>query len=861
MRAGQGDGWRRCVRVGLVRSTRLVRPSLLVSALLILPGAGEAAQPPASGACVPGGSDVSPDEGKDPGACSLPGLPQPTQALGAPEALAEADSDTDITHYFLDLEVIPEYDQGAVSAVRVAGVNTIDFEPTVDGLTTFTLDLQSALTVNAVTGSVASWLRIGDTIEITLDRAYDAGEPVQVAVDYDGIPLDAGFGSFRWWLRNGELVVATLSEPFYARTWWPCKDSLDDKATMQMHVTVPSGMVALSNGIEMGSQALPGNRTRYLWHETRPMIPYLASLAISGYERYELQYDYDAGGTPASMSVPCYVYPDHWDYSAGEPQAAHKTGCDELPGMLGTFAGLFGEYPFVDEKYGVVETGGTGGLVASMEHQTLSSMWRLNSYSDIMAHELAHQWWGDEVTCQTWYDIWLNEGFASYGEALYREFRSGGSASLYWNRMNARRPANPDAQVYRTTVASLGNIFSTNDVYNKGAWVLHMLRHVLGDPAFLTFLADYRADFADDSATTDEFTASLSASFGEDLAWFSDQWVLGPGSPDYEWNYAVEAIGGQTVVKLAVWQRQDLDGFGLFSMPIDVAVTTASGTSVQRVWNDDWSEYYVLPVDGPVLGVAFDETEGDPTRNWVLSDGRAQVATPLTPPPVVLAADVTLPPAAGAPTTVVLTFSEDIGDVYPADLELAGSASGIHAPDVLSYDPVARQASVSWASLPADAYVLSVFDTGVFANGKPLDGETDELAWWDDVSLPSGDGQPGGDATLAFDIGWSVCADGLDNDADGYTDFPTDPACRDAAWNREASRCQDGVNNDGAPGTDFDGGESILGVGNGDPNGADPECVQPYRNSEAPSSRCGLGAELAFALLAFRRLRRRHGLR
>jgi hypothetical protein len=692
------------------------------------------------------------DEGKDLGLCShARELRQPLRA-GADALLLELESETDVTHYRLDLEIIPEYSDTTIVAVRVEGVSTIDFQPTVDGLTMFTVDLHSVLAVNAVTGDVASWSRVGNTIEIDLDDVYDSGEPVQVVVDYQGYPQAAGFGAFKWWLRNGELVIATLSEPFYARYWWPCKDALNDKASMDMTVTVPSGLVALSNGWLAGTETLTGDRVRYLWQEQYPMIPYLASLAITSYESYELQYDYEQGGAPASMPVSCHFYPDHWDYGGGEPMLAYKQGCDELPDMLATFAGLFGQYPWIDEKYDAVETGGTGGLAASMEHQTISSMRRINSYSDIMAHELAHQWWGDEITCETWYDIWVNEGFASYSESLYREFRTGGSAAAYWARMSARRPSNPDAQVYRTDISSTGGVFSTNDIYNKGSWVLHMLRHVIGDEAFFAALADFRAEFQNDSATVAEFAASLSSSFGSDLSWFTDQWVMNPGSPDYEWNYAAESIGGQEYLKLAVWQTQDLGAYGLVVMPIDIRVTTTSGSTVHRVWNDDWNEYYVLPVDDPVLEVEFDEDGGDSGRNWILWDSSSRVTTPLAAAPVLLRVDISHDALAGGTTTLVLSFSEDIGDFDPSDLALTGSASGAHFPHSWSYDAGSRQATLRYSRLPADDYTLSVFSAGVSANGKALDGEADVDAWWDDVSLPSGDGQPGGDAVVSFHV-------------------------------------------------------------------------------------------------------------
>jgi hypothetical protein len=692
------------------------------------------------------------DEGKDPGRLSLARELRVPLDPSREAPLLEADSDTDVTHYFLDLEIIPEYVGATVMAVRVEGLSTIDLEPTIDGLTSFTVDLHGGLSVNAVDGDVVSWSRVGHTIEIQLDRAYDAGESVQVAVDYEGYPQTTGFGAFRWWVRGGNLVIATLSEPFYARHWWPCKDALDDKATMQMHVTVPSSFVALSNGHELGSEALAGGRTKYFWHETYPMVPYLASLAIASYQRYELQYEFDFGGFPAAMPVSCYFYPDHWDFGAGEPLSAHKAGCDELLSMLETFSGLFGQYPWITEKYGVVETGGFGGLSASMEHQTLSSMWKINHYSAIMAHELAHQWWGDEVTCQTWHDIWLNEGLASYSEALYREHRPGGSMASYWSRMNARRPSNPDAQVYRNRIDTTGAIFNSNAVYNKAAWVVHMLRHLLGDDAFFAALADYRAAFRHDFATTEEFAALISSSFGQDLSWFTEQWVMHPGSPDYEWNYEAASIAGRDYLKLAIWQRQDLDGYDLFSMPIDIRVTTASGSSTHSVWNDDWSEYYVIPLDGPPIDVEFDEDGGMSDRNWVLSNSRSLVATPLEPPPVLLEADISVSEGPAAEVTIALLFSEDIGGFDAADLELKRAVSRHYSPDAVSYETESRTATITYSCLLPGRYTLVVFDDDIFANGKKLDGETDSEAWWDGVSLPSGDGQPGGGAVLSFAV-------------------------------------------------------------------------------------------------------------
>lgn len=709
---------------------------------------------------VVGTNCVADGEGKDPLSCGYSRrlgalidseLPDGEPRGGSP---AEPEDATDVLHYFLDIKIIPEYSGPTPTAVRVEGVNTILVQSAVDGLTTFTVDLNSSLTLNGITGNVASYVRVGDQIIITLDHAYNTNEQFQVAVDYSGYPSTAGFGAFAWWTRNDAVVVATLSEPYYARTWWACKDRLNDKSTMQIHCTVPNPLVVASNGVDEGTEAMAGGRTKYKWNSTNPIAAYLACLSITTYKKYDLVYNFDAGFGPQVMPVVSYLYSDHWDNGLNLPTAAEKAGCDELPTMLEKLGIAFGLYPFLNEKYGVAETGGVGSAFSgtSMEHQTITSMSQIANFSDIMAHELAHHWWGDNVTCGTWNDIWLNEGFASYSEAVYRELKPGGGVASYWARMNARRPSTPEAQTYRTNIDSVGAIFSTNSVYNKGAWALHMLRHVMGDALFFQALLNYRASHESGFATTDEFAASISGTFGHDLSWFTDQWIMNPGAPRYEWAVSTSILNSQTYLKLMIRQTQNAQGFGVITMPVDIRITTNSGVTVTKVWNDSLQEYYVIPVDGLPSLVEFDEDGGINNRNWILTKSLAQVAGPVAGPPVILEATISPFGLSAGESRVELTFSENIGSFDAADLSLIGDATGVHAPFSITYSAVQQKATMVFSQLPNDSYLLTILDDAIVANSQLLDGEIDDSAWYDTSLLPSGDGQAGGDAVFAFSL-------------------------------------------------------------------------------------------------------------
>lgn len=642
---------------------------------------------------------------------------------------------TDVLHTKLDIG----FD---LTAQTVSGSVTITAESRIAGLSQFVAYLDpngGQMSVSSVGGNVAgstSFTHVGDKVTVTLDAAYNTGQQFTVTFNYGGKPAGGG----PTWGSHGSPsvpIMATNSEPFYARYWWVGKDVLNDKCTFDIWVTVPNTHVVASNGILRGVDTMAGGKLRYHWEETYPMAAYLLSLAIADYQTYSKTYSHLGDTMPMSF----YMLPEH-------NTSTWQGYCDTYVTMTQVFSDLYGQYPFIAEKGGMAET---PTMPWYMEHQTLPSMPDFSTLW-INAHELSHQWWGDNVTCETWNDVWLNEGFASFSECAWEENKPGGGKSAYWSQLNNyNRPSNPDAMVWVTNVNDDNVIFDDNAVYNKGAWVVHMLRHVMGDAEFYPALADYRAAYQGGSATTAEFIASMSASFGHDLTWFTNQWVMTAGSPDYQWNYSSAVIDGQRYLKLAVWQTQNTRGYGLFTMPIDIrVVTAATGVKTYRVWNDGWTEYYVVPIDGSPTSVSFDQEDGTSNRNWVLFHSRSKVTTALNSPPAIVAIENLLASGPSGDSTIKLTFSENIGSFDASDVSMTGQITGAHATKSVTYDSANQKATVVYSSLPDDNYTFVVYAAGVTANSKQLDGEMNATNPWHPSPLPSGDGQPGGNAVITF---------------------------------------------------------------------------------------------------------------
>jgi aminopeptidase N len=495
----------------------------------------------------------------------------------------------DVIFYDLDLELQPVSEQ-------LLGTVTVVAEVLASSLDVFDLHLRPNMTVDAVTSDdvAVGFSREGEVLTVTLDRTYQAGELVGVGVTYHGDPASGYFG---WSSYDGEPLIWTLSEPYGAHYWWPCKDVNTDKAdSVDLHVKVPEGFVVASNGTLAYEEPHPEHRT-FHWQERYPIVTYLVSLAIHPYARFSDWYTTQAGGT---MEIQHFVVPAFLDQA--------ESGYAVLPAMLDAFAGGFGEYPFVDEKYGHAHFPWGG----AMEHQTCTSIsyWAYGEW--IIAHELGHQWFGDMITCADFHHIWLNEGFATWTEAYWFEQSQGMAA--YHEEMNDAAYFGPGT-IYVEDASEGGDIFNGSLSYRKASWVVHMLRHILGEDDFFAGLALYRERYGHSSANTEQFQAVMEEVSGLELTEFFRDWIYGEFYPQYEYAW-VPADAGPGEVGLRLRLDQVQTNTDTFTMPVvDVRVTTDQGMFDIAVANADRTEIYNLSAPGSYIAMV----EIDPD-DWILKE-------------------------------------------------------------------------------------------------------------------------------------------------------------------------------------------------------------------------------------------------
>ena len=495
-------------------------------------------------------------------------------------------SNYDLTYHRLDWNIDP-------AIAFISGNVTSTFTAKQD-LTKVTFDLADNMTVSAVTqnGTALTYSQnANDELIITLTEMLLQGQSASLVITYSGNPVSSGFGSFVQSTHNGAPIIWTLSEPYGAKAWWPCKQDLNDKIdAIDVFITAPQQYVAVSNGLEQ-SQVINGNSKTTHYRHQYPIPAYLIAIAVTNYEVYAHQVTNN--GNP--FEIVNYVYPE----SLTSAQSSTAVTVD----IMNLFTQLFEEYPFADEKYGHAQFGWGGG----MEHTTVSFMGGFSR--DLIAHELAHQWFGNKITCGSWKDIWLNEGFATYLTGLTIENLDGDAAFKNWRIFNINSSISlPDGSVYLSDAdtTSVSRIFNGRLSYRKGAMVLHMLRKKLGDAVFFQGLKNYLADpnLAYGYARTPDFISKMESASGIDLAEFFNDWIYNQGHPSYSLKW-FQPQSDQ--VKITLNQTQSHGSVSFFEAPIPVKVIGTNNEELDLTLDNSYNgEEFLKNVFFTVASIQID---------------------------------------------------------------------------------------------------------------------------------------------------------------------------------------------------------------------------------------------------------------
>lgn len=502
--------------------------------------------------------------------------------------------DYDVTFYFLDIEVNN-------MNINISGTVEIHGKVTAATLDTFAFELIPQMNVATFSFNGQTYTnlnRVGDNVLVEVSP-LSQGDQFVASITYGGTPPTGGFFAG---VTNAyssvfqKNVTWSLSEPFAAKSWFPCKQDLPDKAdSVWVFLTTPVGTMAGSQGLLTNTTILPSGKPRYEWKSNYPIAYYLISFAVADYQEYNV-YAKPAALQGDSVLVQNYVY-NHPNFL---PQ--YQNSINAVVPMIELFSDIYTLYPFHEEKYGHCITQLGGG----MEHQTMTTLGSLGF--NLVAHELGHMWFGDNVTCATWSDIWINEGFATYSNYLAQEMIigwSGGQSFMIGTQNNVI--SQPGGSVYippsEITQENVWRIFNGRLSYDKGAAIIHTLRHEINnDELFFQLMNQFQTVFADSTATGEDFKMVAQQVTGMDFNQFFDQWYYGEGYPKYN----IEWYMFDNKLHLDVTQTPS-SSTPLFKMTLDYKLTYNDGTSeVVRLFQDANFNQFQIPVDKTVTNITVD---------------------------------------------------------------------------------------------------------------------------------------------------------------------------------------------------------------------------------------------------------------
>jgi len=495
----------------------------------------------------------------------------------------------DIYKYDLTFDLYPEKKMFVANAILTGKV----LDSTIQSID---LNFYDNFQINKITLNDAVTEYENDETRLSIPFGPFDGAEFKIEVQYEGTPKKAGLEGFVFGKRNGTSLVYNLSEPNCASSWFPCNDIPFDKTLLDISITNDTDMVSVSNGLLVDTST-NGDRRTYHWRTKYPISTYLVAIYSSDYEYFSDEYiSLDGMDT---MSVEYYVLPDKLEKAKIDFSTHVK--------MLEVFSQMFGEYPFLKEKYGVAEFLWYAG---AMEHQTITGVSSnmiggKKFFEDTFVHELAHQWWGNAVGPKSWKDIWLNEGFATYSEALYFEALSGKEALQ--STMISKYSSN-----FSGSLAEPGPFLFTRTMYDKGAWVLHMLRWEVGDSSFFNILRKYYETYKFSNASISDFKSISEEVSGRNLDKFFDQWVYSKGQIDLEYKTEIIKSEKDYLVRIQLVQIQE--EYEEYQFPLEVKIIFKDSTEKSVRYNIA-SRESVLEI--PSTGYP-ESIELDPD-NWLLA--------------------------------------------------------------------------------------------------------------------------------------------------------------------------------------------------------------------------------------------------
>lgn len=519
----------------------------------------------------------------------------------------------DIRHVALDLKLTD-------TSIFVEGNVKTTAEVIVPSMNLYAFELDSALIIDSVilNGQYSlSFTTQGFVRKATLPFALTQGNMFDVHVYYSGTP-PTGTGFFTGIMHSvsnsGVDMVFTVSDPYATKDWWPAKQSLQDKIdSVDMHVTVPDYCKVGSNGLLMATVPAGPGLLQYQWKTKYPIDYYLISVAIADYAE-QRSYMHFSNSTD-SMLIQNFFY----DSTSFVTQVG--ANFDSAALVVDYFSKLFGRYPFWKEKYGHCRTTLGGG----MEHQTMTTIGVTDTRT--IAHELCHQWFGDNVTYNQWEDVWLSEGFATYAEQLFIEHWWSTAAMKNYRTVQFNNVMNqPGGRVIVDDTTNISTLFDPRLVYKKGAAVAHMLRFIApNDSTYFAGLKQFQTQHAYGMATTTDLKNVMSAAYNTNLDTFFNQWVYGEGYPSYTINWS--QAGPDVVVQLNQTTSMQTS-VPLFYTPVQIRLKSPYGDTIITVHNGQAQQTYYFSFSNWMNGVELDP--GNHILNKVTSTTNVSEVTAAT---------------------------------------------------------------------------------------------------------------------------------------------------------------------------------------------------------------------------------------